>query len=282
MLILPGRSAKGQRPSGPVQLNRDSPQALALRHWWPIVGTNFRAGAGLVDGAVQAGLGSRGVPGHGLTATFDGSTTYANTAILPTGLSGSQPWTLAIWIRHVLAPGVYPANDVRVVTFTEDGGHADATYDKAIEIRGGGVGTARVYAYDGGVERSVGTTNTLDNVPHRIIGTFDGATLRIYCDGRLENSQACSSTYAFASPQIVWSHTAGGCQDFTGQLWDTRVYARCLSAAEVWADYDPATRWDLYWHPSTRAYAWYLPVAGGSFNPAWAAGSNQIVGWSPC
>jgi hypothetical protein len=56
----------------------------------------------------------------------------------------------------------------------------------------------------------------------------------------------------------------GGISGWDGLIADVRIYKRALSDAEVWALYDPRSRWDLYWQPNTRAYSFMSAIAAGT------------------
>ena len=47
---------------------------------------------------------------------------------------------------------------------------------------------------------------------------------------------------------------------------DVRLYHRVFTAAEMWALYDPTTRWDLYAAPSRRVY-FDVGASGVSLSP---------------
>lgn len=77
---------------------------------------------------------------------------------------------------------------------------------------------------------------------HHLVGTFDGHTLRLYVDGRLEATKAsAAATIAYGGSFLIG--TSHGDEQFTrgahfsGMIDDVRVYARALSAAEVLAHY---------------------------------------------
>ena len=65
---------------------------------------------------------------------------------------------------------------------------------------------------------------------------------------------------------------------FTGKIGDVRIYNRALSPAEIWAMYDPATRWELY-APVMPSGMVYVSAAGGwAFNPVWTG--RGVIGSS--
>jgi hypothetical protein len=267
MLLRPSAHGRGQRPRGPVQVNWDSPQALNLHNWYPILGQEGAIYHDLVSGlhaTVQASPAHLAVPEHGVVPHYDG-TTWAKTGVIQKLATGTTPFSFSLWTRSVVIGGVYPTTDGLLFEVSDTGIRAPATADKALGIKQFGSGMqAFMYVYDGAVKTATGTTSVVDGLPHLIVGTYDGVTLRIYQNGVLEGSQAASSSYgAYSSPQWVFNTTASpGGQAYQGELWDVRYYYnRCLTPADVWAMYDAATRWDLYWVPSSRVF--FDVAAGG-------------------
>ena len=143
-----------------------------------------------------------------------------------------------------------------------------------------------MYANSGGVILAP-TGGTPDaplplNEYHIWVGVFDVNAQRLYRDGVLvasgsvghTNTQyTATSTWGFGDPNGVNGNPSI-------RVSHAGLWARALSPAEIWALYDPATRWDLCWQ---RRRTFFIPAGGGgSFNPAWAAGSNVILGATPC
>ena len=99
-----------------------------------------------------------------------------------------------------------------------------------------------------------------------IAGTFDGTTYRIYVNGVLEGAQAAAAPVATNQAVMIGAvdtSAIGILQFWLGKILDVRVYNRVLADADVWAMYDPVSRWDLYWQPTRRLFV-NLPAGGGS------------------
>lgn len=83
------------------------------------------------------------------------------------------------------------------------------------------------------------------------------------------NGVAVASSGATQVPLGVSRIALGGLrrlspvQYCSAQVLDARLYNRGLSASEVWALYNPATRYELYQEVGRRSY-FYAPAAGGS------------------
>lgn len=270
--------ARGQRPSGPVLLNRDSPQAQGLALWWPLGSNLGRPVVGGVPGVLpsDATLGYASAFGDGTRLT-GADTSYIASASVPPQIASLADFTIVLRVMPT-AYG-YAADTGLFGSWSHPSGSG---YIQLIH-RGGLGDVVRVLIDAGGQQDVYSTTPVVLNRASTISASRAGATLRVYMDGRLDGTSAVSATACVAShPFKIGSYYDDSGRATGGVFADARIYTRALSDAEHWALYDPATRWDLYWQPSTRAYAWYLPVAGGSFNPAWAAGSNVILGATPC
>lgn len=291
MLILPGRSARGQRPTGPLILNRDSPQVRGLVAWWPLGDGGWRE---VLSGISPQAVGTNGptvVPhqlgglaydgiGGGSGAT-DGA--WLDVSNVPLGAITTEA-TVAFWVRlRNATPGAEGKTGFPVCFQYITGGFA-SHYPWTD-------GTAYVSTFRSasGGRQTITLASDVDRASWHLVAvsTRNGSgNWRFAQNGRViytaagEASVTMDATARWiGATDIATSAHAYG---LDGQVADVRLWRRALSDAELWALYDPATRWDLYWQPSTRAHAWYLPVAGGSFNPAWAAGSNVILGATPC
>ncbi|GAA4352150.1 hypothetical protein GCM10023185_11540 [Hymenobacter saemangeumensis] len=79
-----------------------------------------------------------------------------------------------------------------------------------------------------------GTTNLTDGRWHHVAGTYDGATLRLYVDGVLENSRAATGAIATGtSPVLIGGRPSG---IFNGSIDELRIYNQALSLAQLRAD----------------------------------------------
>ena len=72
---------------------------------------------------------------------------------------------------------------------------------------------------------------------HFVAATWDGATLRIYQDGRLENEAPAAAPLRPASRMLTLGNGFDGYHDwpYAGAMDEVRVYARALSEAEIQA-----------------------------------------------
>jgi hypothetical protein len=101
------------------------------------------------------------------------------------------------------------------------------------------------------VSASYGTSLVAGTVYH-LCGTYDGANVRLYVNGILRGGPtAQTGTTPSYGTNYFGVHQNTTSNPFVGTLYELRWYSRALSASEVWALYDPLTRWELY-TPSKR------------------------------
>lgn len=115
---------------------------------------------------------------------------------------------------------------------------------------------------------STATTTLTANTPYHLVGTYDGAYVRLYVNGVLAGSPSATTLSLGTSAQPTYmGRLRPYISDsyFYGLIGDVRIYERALSADDVWQLYDPATRWELYASPTVmRAVKAPAAVAGVS------------------
>lgn len=83
----------------------------------------------------------------------------------------------------------------------------------------------------------LGATAVNDGTWHRLMATFDGATHRVYLDGRLDGSGTMTTATTLNTVFAVgWSGYTGGTLIFAGSLDCPCAWDRCLSADEARLD----------------------------------------------
>jgi hypothetical protein len=86
----------------------------------------------------------------------------------------------------------------------------------------------------GGTDTSISDTSAhLLNRWYHVVGTYNGATMKIYVDGVLKNSKAQTGTLATNSVTAKIGTFQGTNYNFTGRINDVRVYNHTLSEYEV-------------------------------------------------
>jgi hypothetical protein len=85
----------------------------------------------------------------------------------------------------------------------------------------------------------VGGTSLTLNVPHLIEGTYDGTTMSVYVDGRLDGSAAATGALNYAAEAAQWGLSIGTAYDdayrqtFSGVLSDVAIYGSALTPARI-------------------------------------------------
>lgn len=94
---------------------------------------------------------------------------------------------------------------------------------------------ALVGFYDGGYNDLISEENILSNNWYFIAGTYDGASLKIYINGILDNSLTLFSTpYQSDQPLIIgWKYNGITEDHFSGLIDELRIYNRALSESEI-------------------------------------------------
>lgn len=245
MLILPRRYSTS-RPAGPFVLNRGSLQAQGLRFWITpgippetpldrVTGTILTRGTSTTDVMDEEGR-ARNYAGTGertdiAIGTLSEMTFTARAMFAATG--GMQP---LVYMHSNVFELILDATDLF------------AAYSGS-------------WAY-----------NRSGYVP--TAGKWHSIAVSLGPNGRLMFVDGVQ----VASWVPAWS-PAGPSSIHVGNRWDTswamnngriadeRVYDRALSPAEIWHQYDPATRWDLYWQPSGRTLFWPDVISGAPATP---------------
>jgi hypothetical protein len=86
----------------------------------------------------------------------------------------------------------------------------------------------------GGTDTSISDTSAhLLNRWYHVVGTYDGATMKIYVDGVLKNSKAQTGVLGSNSTTAKIGTFQGTNYNFTGRINDVRVYNHTLSEYEI-------------------------------------------------
>lgn len=173
---------------------------------------------------------------------FDGSTGYAtlgNPASLASGLTGL---TAGAWARWTGTAG-NTGGSKSILRKQQTSGSAStfalgAGWDGAHQH-------ARLYIVVGGsFFFADGTSNVADGRWHHICGTYDGATIRIYVDGRQESATAQTGALSGGSSTLsigAYADSTGDKELWQGPLALAEVLTYALSPSRVAARYAVAT-----------------------------------------
>lgn len=272
MIFRPWVSARGNRPAGPFRLNRASSQARGLVGWWPLTGNtvlrdyvadrNLRLNPGVqADSAIRSstlggtiaalGVGSTGAGSPALSqgvSALDAAFQFTNSA-----LGG----TVSCWVRPKTT-GSGSTNTAVVACWDGVGGYMFFVGSAGTDVR--------FYC----ASQNTGAYSIPFTDPSRwylLTGvlTRGASDTILYVDGRRVSAAGAGDASTITSQYLEWGSyngTQGAFGDF--DVTDTRIWQVGLTDADVWALYDPATRWDLYAVPSTRTF--FLPTTAVTGN----------------
>jgi hypothetical protein len=252
----PGRGRA--RPAGPITLNLDSPQRHGLVGWWPLAG-DLTDCSGRQAHLVRTGTLGWSARDLGMTVPTSSASDYA-TVSGPTFLAAvdTSPFSLMLWAWF---PSFPPGGQF----FSIGNGSAGIN----LNYTGGTMAWLRA---SNGVDVVRQATSYTDFAWRHIVATWDGTTARIYHNGLADGSATSPTVDSGAGTRVglLTNANAGFPQGPSGGAYvcDARLWNRALPPGEVWALYDPQTRWDLYWQPSTRIVFDISGGGGGTTAPS--------------
>ena len=91
-------------------------------------------------------------------------------------------------------------------------------------------------------------------------GTWDGTTLKAFVNGVVGGTTDTSSSHGTIAETLYLGVNFADSADrnLNGKIYDVKIFDRCLSEGEMYAWYNPSTRFDFYERPKIRAV---VPVA---------------------
>lgn len=257
--------------------NRASDQAEGLAAWWPANPMSAQAVRDHLDRWGFAAM-SNAWPSVsfrtelGRTLYFDGATSEG----LDTGdIELSKPFSLASWCIPEFTNGSGAQAYAKLV-MKRTTANADPWVLYALGADNSSPGKFEFAVSTGiaGSQINVQSTTTLSSgTLYYVVGVYDGTNVNIYVDGTYEAQSATSLVVGTSSVNTTIGRYPGTTanNNWKGWIGDVRIYNRALSAAEVAALYDPATRWELYapvapmvWSV-TAAAAYPLPEAWAQY-----------------
>ncbi|MBI4712487.1 MAG: fibronectin type III domain-containing protein [Planctomycetes bacterium] len=146
---------------------------------------------------------------------------------------------------------------------------------------------AIIWGYGAGGSNFRANSNISLNAWYHIVGTYDGATMKIYINGMLDGTQNVSGAYSpipvynSSQPFVIGGRYSGYYDNFSGQIDDVKIYNYARTGAEIQAEYN-APRW-VYISPATKpsarssgALAYYSAI---SKTVLFGGGTNGGIGW---
>lgn len=249
MLLRPSRPARGDRPSGPVTLNRDSPLARGLSRLYPLNG-DLRSIVPTSPMPVHGDPASTSIAFKGAAIgglALDVSVLALDTTEQIGNLVPSGNGTIAWW---AMPTDLFSAGNLFMW-----GQNGSATPEFSCQRFSGTVYTGFT-SPDTRVTFAAASTNWIQYAWQLYTFTWvNGGTCRIYHNGReLANAASVTTSnptgnLAFGSPSPP---TTGS--RYQGLFAHIGIWNRELTAAEVWQLYEPSARWDMLWVPSSRTF----------------------------
>lgn len=280
-MLLKGRQRQsGTRPYGrPVQINYDSPQyqygQIRLVSWWP-----FTEGAGgtaqeLVSGNhaqfSNAASPWRGSPIGGGGFSCEGGSAQASSATVRNIPTFNKWMLVSCWVRLRSIPNNVNASLVALETASGREWHFQMAQINS-----------QYYIYTDSVVTATTTTTVpiLHEWTHVALAVTGASGYSYYVNGRAVQTGSVSATSGTATVVRIGRRQRAAQGSIDGDIADVRIYAGSDTNVNAprnleWLMYDPATRWDLYWTPSTRVL-FDLP-ASPTFKAAWARYSNTLI-----
>jgi hypothetical protein len=126
-------------------------------------------------------------------------------------------------------------------------------------------GAPTFQATNGSDAKAFATTNYVQNDWNHVVGVeYSTSSRACFRNGANKgtDSTLMAPVLGASTEEIAGIH--GNTNFWIGQIAEIRIYNRALTDAEVWALYDPRSRWDLYWQPNTRAYSFMSAAASAA------------------
>jgi len=228
------------RPKPPFTINWDSWQARGLIAWYPLIPVDAAPNLAAHKHFRLNNTGAVWVadPVMGRVPQFvnDGSNDRFDlqSIVWPFPIT---PLTMCVWFNTTDIDG-------SGTLFEFGSGNSDSY---RLQTAGGVAGDPVSFrANISGGSNALTSTGYSANTWHHACGLARSITDRsAYIDGGSRGNNAVSRDVSAATQLRIGLRFNGG-QDFDGTIADVRIYNRALSDPEVFALWDPRTRWDLY------------------------------------
>ena len=258
MPILWRPYAASSRPLVPT-INQQSSQARGLVRHWPLLGVAFGDRYPLTRTGVAHGV----APELGPVSDFAGTSYYDTGSVVPLA---SESFTVAAWVLTNTTSASSGGGGIRNILSTETGAGSN---EFVLRYRPGSTRfEMSISNSSAGFISANSTTVPVANVPYLVAGTFDLADtqVKLYVNGALEGDAATTNQSAASDILTIGSDTGHNTRlrQWSGWITAVRVWNRVLTAHEHRALYAPQTRWDLFWQPNPRAFAFVQAEAAAS------------------
>jgi hypothetical protein len=246
---------------------------------WPLYGLSYEMGLG-VPNRMALNAGSTSFPVYGTETNFGGLVPQFLSSVNSYGDStlavpiASGPFSVSCWCMTNTTSSSSGGGGLRNIIGTEN---AAGGSNQFIIRYNPSTGHFECYVLGGGNSLVAGAGTVATFTAYQLLMTVSATTQTFYINGVSQGSIAPANTVASRVLSIGNDDgNDGRNRQWSGWISDVSIWLRELTATEAWQLYDPATRWNRYWVPSTRTYS-FVTAAASAFNPAWARGSNQLL-----
>ncbi len=169
---------------------------------------------------------------------FDGSDDYVQVSDA-NPLDVTTNFTLSAWVRMNSLPTGNDTTDAQIINKGRD---STTTYAYTLQIQNGGGGNnkAIINLYDGSNNPNAASTSNIKvNEWTFIAATYDGSSLKIYVDGKLEGTTATAVDPGVqTSPLVLGKNAMTTNRYLHGSIDEPKVYNQALSAAQILANFN--------------------------------------------
>ncbi len=198
------------------------------------------SGSGTSSNSLIGGIGATLINGVGFTSTnngyfsFDGSNDYidfGNDSSL-SAIGGNSNVTASAWVYYTAYGGggqPYSVITVKGFPWTWLLENPSNTFSFRISAGGADVRVSDTFTH-------------LLNTWYNVVGTYDGANMRIYVNGVLKNTRAQTGTLGTNTITAKIGTYQGTNYNLTGRIAQVQIFNKALSATEVRQNYNATKR----------------------------------------
>jgi N-acetylneuraminic acid mutarotase len=224
----------GSVTSSPVTLvvNLCSPPPSSLANWWKCEGDAIDS-VGLNSGLLQNVTATTGFVGSALN--FNGS----NSAVVINNPPSPQTFSIEAWVKFNNLDSVASTPGLQIFIFRQNTrmfNFEGFAFSKQRDNGGAGDRLAFEMTSENPVnDKLVTTTFVTTNVFYHIVGTFDGAAMKLYLNGALQSTATHPYPVNYGATPMYFGTSGTNVWDgkFAGVLDEVSLYTTALSAAQV-------------------------------------------------
>lgn len=250
-------------PSPPYSLNLGSQQSQGLIAWWPLGRPDATLGymdyskskVSLTNNGAILAKPMGGFDGFG--ASNDGTNT--NWLDAANGIVAALPATLTTWVVANNVTQTFSLLNVMnsgssYLSLAADGNNEYGFNDQIVaDPSGAGTSAGSGGAYQAGVPfLAQAVFNTTTDRTAGLNGSFFGSSAVSRAFSAPTRTSLCGFRFSGATSVGM----------LNGWMFDSRIYNYALTQAQLFAQYDPVSRWELYYPLNRVSYFFDTPVSG--------------------